>query len=120
MVTAKDFLNEMDRIRAELDDAADREQAARKAAERAAEQHTREAMARQATEQKFRDARNGALVALLTPELVDVLAPKHERRNCHDGDQSNGGGRCARCTLLDARRNGFLDGTWAFTTAEAT
>ena len=41
-------------------------------------------------------------------ELVDIIAPDHDRTSCSDADRSNGFGtgssggfRCARCALLE-------------------
>lgn len=47
--------------------------------------------------------RHAELRALLKPEIIDALVPKHERTSCSDADIRNGFNgesvRCARCAL---------------------
>lgn len=114
MVTAKDFLREARERQADLEGAKARvkkaweEEQIHSKARLNAEAHRRE------VEQQIEQARNGALVAVLTADVVDVLAPDHSG-NCADGDTHNDDGSCARCTLLQALTSGYLDGKWTFT-----
>lgn len=51
-----------------------------------------------------------AFATLLTPELINVLLPAHERTSCSDEDPNNHyRARCARCALLEAQQSGFWD-----------
>jgi homospermidine synthase len=60
-------------------------------------------------------ARNNALIAVLTPDVIDALAPEHSRTSCDDNSLSNDEHGCARCVLLAAQRDGWIEATWAFT-----
>ena len=47
-------------------------------------------------------------------ELINIIQPKHDRTSCSDGNLDNGfysSGkytRCARCTLLQIIKEGYL------------
>lgn len=118
-VTARSFLDEMSKLQPAMA-AAEKVEAERRAAEQAAHEARLAAEAeREALDAKIQSMRNGALVALLSQDLVDVLAPTHERKRCSDSDTINADGECSRCTLLSALRDGFLEAAWSFTTSRA-
>ncbi len=56
--------------------------------------------------------RNVVLLNALTPALVDALAPNHDRTSCSDTKRADE--NCARCALLNALAQGYIDFTWAF------
>lgn len=65
-----------------------------------------------------RQQRNAALLAALTPALLDILAPEHDRTSCSDADPSNARGvdgtggrtspRCVRCFFLECIRSKYI------------
>lgn len=93
----------------------------RRLAEEAAAVERRRLAAREALDKAAAEKRqqhNAMLLSVLTPDVVDALAPEHTRRGCSDDSRDYVGGRCARCTLLVALRDGYMEGSWAFTTSE--
>lgn len=118
-VTARNFLDETAKWQAEHKRAAEAAESRRSAEAAAREAKLAAEAERDALAAKVQAARNGALVALLSQDLVDVLAPAHDRRSCSDSDTRNAVGECSRCTLLSAQRNGFLDAAWSFSTSRA-
>lgn len=101
-------------------EAADREAEALQARvrEACAVRDAAEARAKTADEQ-IRAARDEALVSILTPEVVDILAPEHGRRSCSDQDTRNDYDGCARCALLGALTTKTMPGSaWRFTVDE--
>ena len=58
--------------------------------------------------------RDQAMLGILTPAVVDALAPEHSLKGCSDEDAPNHEGRCARCMLLHGMRNGWFEGRWTF------
>lgn len=60
------------------------------------------------------DLRNQAFIDLLTPELIDVLAPDHERSSCSDSNTCNTSRGCTRCNLLEARVMKYIDFEFTF------
>ena len=118
-VTARNFLDEMSRLQPAHRAAAEAAEARRAAEAAACEAKIAAEAERDALDAKIQAVRNGALNALLSQDLVDVLAPTHERKRCSDSDTINADGECSRCTLLSALRDGFLEAAWSFTTSRA-
>lgn len=119
-VTARNFLDEMSRLQPAHRAAAEAAEARRAAEAAACEAKIAAEAERDALDARIRSVRNGALVALLSQDLVDVLAPMHSRKGCSDSDPERcDDGRCARCTLLSALRNGYLDAAWSFDVSQA-
>ena len=71
-----------------------------------------------AAEEEIRAARNEALLSILTPEIVDILAPEHDRPDddrCTDAASLNDLDGCARCALLNAIITAKMPGSgWRF------
>lgn len=74
---------------------------------------------REAEREKLRQAAHDdwqkKFVAVLTLDVIDGLAPGHERSSCSDANISNGfhtrdagGFRCARCALLEAMNDKYI------------
>lgn len=83
-----------------------------------AEASRADAIAR-AVDKEVRDAEEGVkkqrdagLLAILTPAVIDSIAPDHDRTNCADDRRSDD---CARCVLLEAAHCGWIDAEWRFT-----
>ena len=118
-VTARSFLDEMSKLRPAYRVAAEAAEVRRAAEAAACEAKLSAEADRDALDAKIRAARNAALAALLSQDLVDVLAPTHSRKRCTDADTIHADGECPRCTLLSAQRDGFLEAAWSFTTSRA-
>lgn len=65
--------------------------------------------------------RNRKLLSVLSPELIDILAPKHDCTSCKDseGGYSNsyidhGVPRCVRCALMVAHKEQYLETEYNF------
>ncbi len=97
--------------------------------ERLAEAQKRAALARteadragaivRAVEKEVSDAaaevkreRDAGLLAILTPAIIDAIAPEHDRTSCGDDRRCED---CARCVLLEAAHCGWIDASWRFT-----
>lgn len=60
-------------------------------------------------------ARNETLLNILRVEgAIDALAPDHGRTSCSDTNRINKDRGCARCALLNASLEGYIDFTWEF------
>lgn len=118
-VTARNFLDEMSRLQPAHRAAVEAAEARRAAEAAACEAKLSAEAERDALDVKIRAARNAALAALLSQDLVDVLAPTHSRKRCTDADAINADGECPRCTLLSAQRDGYLEAAWSFDVSQA-
>lgn len=63
-------------------------------------------------EEQAKLARDTALLTVLTPEVIDALAPEHRTPKCENDADPN---YCARCALTAAHRDGWIDAQWRFT-----
>lgn len=120
MSKASDFMRGVRERRAQRAELIAEEQRARSAAAIASEVHTNASNRVRDLDDVIEQARNGALVAILTSDVVDVLAPEHRPGKCTDGCMGRDNGSCARCTLLRAAKSGHFDGRWTFTTEPMT
>lgn len=116
MNRAAPFLKQVRENRVDLEAAKKAEDEARDLVSAAEKRRAEAAAHRQDVEYQIGMCRNSALVAILTPDVVDVLAPYHRPGKCTDGGLGNDNGPCARCTLLQALKSGNLDGRWTFST----
>ncbi len=116
MSTAADFLNAIAEKRAERERQQTTVNTAAKEAETVLRQQRNSEARLREIDGEIQAARNGALVAILTSDVVDVLAPEHRRGGCSDGCLSQDNGACPRCTLRRALSTGYLEGVWMFTT----
>lgn len=64
-------------------------------------------------EDQVEGLRNRALIGVLTPPVIDALAPRHTR-SCSDENQENASGDCPRCSLLEVQRTEWVDFKWKF------
>lgn len=118
-VTARSFLDETAKLQAEHKKAAEAAELRRAASAAAYDAKLAAEAERDALAAKLQSARNSAFVALLSEDLVDVLAPAHSRKGCSDSDTINADRGCARCALLRALRDGYLDAVWSFDVSQA-
>ncbi len=63
-------------------------------------------------EAEVKQQRDGGLLAILTPAVIDGIAPEHDRTSCADDRRCDD---CARCVLLEAAHCGWIDASWRFT-----
>lgn len=65
------------------------------------------------THETLQGLRDMALLGVLSPEVINALAPEHSRTSCMDTNTCNAGD-CPRCSLLDAHRVGYIDFDFRF------